>query len=146
MKVQEINKFVNNHFIIILLWILLLIMIVLVNIRDFFSKVREITQTEAINLINKRDAIVLDIRHCKEFEKGHIVNSFNLTLTDLKKGNLGSLRQIKSDELIIIACADGITSREFGRQLFKFGFKQIYSLERGINGWNTSNLPLVCNK
>jgi rhodanese-related sulfurtransferase len=142
---QEIMQFVSRHPILSLSWIALLVAVIVMTIKGRFSKVKEITRGEAIRLINKEDAVVVDTRSREDFRKGHIANAINLTASEIKNGSLGELEKHKAQP-IIVACANGTTSRGPAENLDKTGFVSVYVLKDGIAGWSGENLPLARGK
>ena len=59
--------------------------------KGLMSKVKVITRGEATRLINKEDAVVVDLRQRDDFRKGHIAGSINLLPSDIKANNVGEL-------------------------------------------------------
>ncbi|MDE5286139.1 MAG: rhodanese-like domain-containing protein, partial [Buchnera aphidicola] len=60
-------------------------------VQDIFYKVNIISIFQAIQLINQKKAIILDTRSIKLFKKGHIVNSINISLSNIFNGNIQKL-------------------------------------------------------
>ncbi|MGL4859251.1 MAG: rhodanese-like domain-containing protein [Enterobacteriaceae bacterium] len=142
---QEIMQFVGRHTILSLAWIGLLMAVVYMTFKSLVSKIKEINRAAAIQLMNKEEAVVVDLRTREEFRKGHIINAVNLTPSEIKAGNLGELNKEKSHPLIV-ACANGTTARQSAEILFKAGFTRVYTLKDGISGWQGENMPLVKGK
>lgn len=139
---QEITQFIGNHSILSLVWVILLSAIIFTTVQIRFSKVREIARYEAIKLINKEYAVIVDLRNRDDYCKGHIANSLNLTAADIKFGNMGELEKAKRKPVIVV-CTRGTLSRTPAQNLIEAGFKRVYVLKEGILGWKGENLPLV---
>jgi rhodanese-related sulfurtransferase len=60
------------------------------------SKVKVITRGEATRLINKEDAVVVDLRQRDDFRKGHIAGAINLLPAEIKANNVGELGKTQS--------------------------------------------------
>ncbi|EIC83680.1 rhodanese-like domain-containing protein [Serratia sp. M24T3] len=142
---QDIMPFVSAHPVLSLAWVALLIAVIFTTVRARFSKVKEITRGEATRLINKEEAVVVDVRAREEFRKGHISTSVNLLSADIKSNNLGDLAKSKALPVIVV-CANGQTSRLAAEGLVNAGFERVYSLKEGIAGWSGENLPLARGK
>ncbi|CUX96691.1 rhodanese-like domain-containing protein [Candidatus Doolittlea endobia] len=142
---QEIIQFVGNHPMLILLWIVLSGTLIFITCQSRFSKLGNITRDEAIRLINKEDAMIIDLRNQDDYRQGHIINSLNLTKEDIRCGKLGVLEKTK-DKPVIIVCSIGTLSRGPAQNLIKIGFERVYILKEGISGWNKENLPLIQDK
>lgn len=142
---QDIMPFISNHPMLSLGWIALLIAVIFTTFKSRFSKVNEITRGEAIRLINKEDAVVVDLRNRDDYRKGHIASAFNLSAAEIKAGSLGELDKAKGKPVVVV-CTSGTTSREPAENLNKAGFERVYVLKEGISGWSGENLPLVRGK
>lgn len=142
---QEIMPFVSRHPILSLAWVVLLVAVIVMTFKSRFSKVKGVARGEATRLINKEDAVVVDLRSRDDFRKGHIANAINLTASEIKNGSLGELEKHKAQPVIVV-CANGTSSREPAENLSKAGFENVYTLKDGIAGWSGENLPLVRGK
>ena len=142
---QEIMQFVGRHPVLSIAWIALLGAVVFTTFKGLMSKVKVITRGEATRLINKEDAVVVDIRTRDDYRKGHIASSINLLPSDIKNGNLAELEKHKAQPVIVV-CATGTTSRASAELLNKAGFERVFTLKEGISGWSGENLPLARGK
>ncbi|PLK58542.1 rhodanese-like domain-containing protein [Candidatus Palibaumannia cicadellinicola] len=142
---QEIMQFVGNHPMLSLAWLVLLSTVIFVSFQSWCSKIGEITSGEAISLINKEDAVIIDLRSRDDYCQGHITNSINLADTGIQNGNLGSLEKAKNRPVVVIGNS-GMTSRHSANNLYKAGFERVYVLKEGITGWRADHLPLIRGK
>ncbi|KEY56500.1 rhodanese-like domain-containing protein [Serratia sp. DD3] len=142
---QEIMLFVSRNTILSLAWVALLIAVIVMTFKSRFSKVKEIGRGQATLMINKEDAVIVDIRSRDDFRKGHIANAINLTASEIKSGSFGELEKHKAQPVIVV-CANGTTSRASAENLSKAGFENVYTLKDGITGWSGENLPLARGK
>lgn len=139
---QEIIQFSGNHIILSMAWLTLLIAVIFATFQSLVSNNSKITCNEAIQLINKEDAIVIDLRNNNQFRNGHIINSINLTLNDIKNGSLGKLPGTKNKPIIIVCTNGTVTSYQLG-VLNNTSLQRVYILKEGIVGWIKESLPLV---
>ena len=142
---QEIMQFVSRHPVLCLAWIVLLGAVLFMTFKSLASKVKVITRGEATRLINKEDAVVVDLRQRDDFRKGHIAGSVNLLPTEIKANNVGELEKHKSKPVIVVD-GSGMQAQEPANALIKAGFEQVFVLKEGIAGWSGENLPLVRGK
>ncbi len=105
-----------------------------------FRPWKTVTPLEATRLINREDAVLLDVREDNEYRGGHIVNSVHLPLSVLDK-RLDELEKYK-DRPIIVACRTGSRSAAACTRLSKAGFGRVYNLGGGVLAWENANLPL----
>ncbi|CDL43554.1 FIG136845: Rhodanese-related sulfurtransferase [Klebsiella pneumoniae ISC21] len=113
--------------------------------KGLMSKVKVITRGEATRLINKEDAVVVDLRQRDDFRKGHIAGAINLLPSDIKANNVGELEKHKSQPIIVVD-GSGMQAQEPASALNKAGFEKVFVLKEGIAGWSGENLPLVRGK
>jgi rhodanese-related sulfurtransferase len=93
-------------------------------------------------LMNKDDALVLDIRPAAEFKKGHILGAKQLKPEQINKAEFTSLEKHK-DKPIIVVCAMGMTAKRTATNLAKAGFSQVSILKGGMNVWQGASLPVA---
>ncbi|ULR31315.1 rhodanese-like domain-containing protein [Dickeya fangzhongdai] len=142
---QEIMPFISRHPILSVAWIALLVAVIVLTVKSKLSKVKEVARGEAIQLINKEDAVVVDTRNRDDYRRGHIAGAINLLPNDIKNGSLSELEKHKAQPVIVV-CANGMASRESAESLFKAGFERVVILKDGLAGWSGENLPLVRGK
>jgi rhodanese-related sulfurtransferase len=91
-------------------------------------------------LVNRENAIVLDIREKTEFNEGHIVDAVHIPFAKLKE-RLPELDKFK-DRPIVIVDKMGQFTGAAGKQLLDAGFNAT-RLDGGMTEWRGSNLPVV---
>ncbi|MGD8712524.1 MAG: rhodanese-like domain-containing protein [Thiohalophilus sp.] len=131
-------------------WILVgaLLVIVFLLINSFFGGMlkgfKSVSPSEAVLMINRDDAVVLDVREESEYQDGHIINAMHVPLSQLndKQEQLAKYKE----RPIIAACRSGQRSGQACATLKKAGFENIYNLSGGVMSWKNANLPLVSKK
>ena len=95
-------------------------------------------------LINREDALLVDVSATADFEKGHIAGAKNVQMSQFDADNkvLAKVREMP----VALVCRTGNSSAEAARKLAKAGFKQVYWLDGGIAAWQQANLPLLKGK
>jgi len=101
---------------------------------------KEVSVPQAVQLINRRDALVLDIRDTADFESGHVTNSRHIPAADVEK-RVKELEKFKQKPIIVI-CRSGTRSASVGNVLRKNGFEEVFSLKGGVLGWTQASMPL----
>jgi len=102
---------------------------------------REISTLLAVQLINYKDALVLDVREESEYEACHIPNSIHIP-ADKIKDRIEELEKFK-DKPIVIIYRSGVRSESAGTILHANGFSLIHNLTGGIDTWKNADLPIV---
>ena len=102
--------------------------------------IKEVDTVAALQLINHKNAIVLDVREQSEYDTGHILNSRLIPVGKIKE-RVGELEKYK-DQPIVAVCRSGIRSATACAVLGKQGFTQVYNLTGGMQAWQKNNLPV----
>lgn len=105
---------------------------------------RGVSPAEATALINRDDALVIDVREAGEFASGHILNARHIPLADLEK-RIGELEKFK-DKPVIVNCQSGGRSGSACTVLKKAGFASVHNLEGGIGAWEQAGMPISRKK
>ena len=95
---------------------------------------------EATRLINREQAVVVDVRPVNDFKTGYIINAHNIPSNGLKD-QLKVLQKYRNKPIIAV-CRSGMTSATACKTLRKEGFSQVYNLQGGMQAWETANLPI----
>ena len=92
-------------------------------------------------LINRQDAVLVDVSPGADFEKGHIAGARNVPLSQFDADNkaLAKARELP----VVLACRTGASSAEAAKKLVKAGFKQVFWLDGGVAAWQQASLPLL---
>ncbi|QIK36816.1 rhodanese-like domain-containing protein [Caldichromatium japonicum] len=138
---SQFIEFVGNHWLLFLALILILGLL----IRSFIVEGKgSVGPLQATDLINHRDAVVIDVRPAADYARGHILNAINLPMNGFAN-QLGTLSKYKGRP-IIVNCRSGAQSSLACVQLRKAGFTEVYNLQGGILAWEASGLPLSHKK
>jgi rhodanese-related sulfurtransferase len=100
----------------------------------------ELGTLQIVQLINHKNAIVLDVREGAEYAQGHIPNAKHIPLSELDK-RVKELDKFKQRP-IIVSCQAGTRSASASRILKKHQFGAVYLLKGGIGAWQQANLPV----
>ena len=99
-----------------------------------------LTTTQATLLINREDAVVIDVRKSEEYVAGHLPESRNIPLSELED-RVSELDKLKDTPLIIV-CQTGARSEGACTKLEKLGFSKTNNLQGGIAAWRDAGLPI----
>jgi rhodanese-related sulfurtransferase len=102
--------------------------------------IKEVDHIAAMQLINHKNALMLDVREQSEYAAGHVVNSKLIPLGKLKE-RIGELEKYR-ERPIVVVCRSGQRSASACALLGKQGFAQAYNLNGGITAWQKASLPL----
>ena len=104
------------------------------------SGVSDVGPMAAVQLMNRKKAVVLDVQEEGEFKAGHIAGAKNFPASSIGK---------RTDELkkymnkpVLISCASGARSHAAYAALRKQEFQDIHVLSGGLAAWRQANLPV----
>ena len=105
------------------------------------SGVRRIGPAELTALINRDNALVIDLRAAADFEKGHIAGAKNVQMSQFDPENkqLSPAKELP----VVLVCSVGQSAQTAAKRLSKAGFSKVSVLEGGVQAWQSAALPLV---
>ena len=92
---------------------------------------------QAVQLINRQNARLVDIRPAERFNTQHITQSRNIPAANISQQTSNWAK----DTPIILVCDTGRSTTSAAAQLRKDGFTAVYSLQGGVNAWSQAGLP-----
>ncbi len=95
--------------------------------------------TEAVRLINREKAVLIDVSEPEEFAKGHPNGARNIPL-----GKLEGAKELPSNKALplVLVCPTGARAARAAGLLRKAGYDQARSLAGGFGAWREANLPI----
>jgi rhodanese-related sulfurtransferase len=132
-------EFVVNHWWLVGIWAAFLIALLWDNNR---RNGQTVSTAEATTMINRQNALVLDIRDKADFKAGHLVNAVNIPYASLAQ-RMSELDK-ERERPIVLVCKTGQTVSMAGKMLREKGFNAV-RMKGGMMEWNSQNLPVVKN-
>jgi len=102
---------------------------------------RAISPQEATLLLNKDEAVIVDVRDKKEFMEGKIAGSIHIPFSSLKERS-SELKKHEGKQIILVDKM-GQHSGAAGKLLQEESFDNVCRMTGGISEWKASNMPLV---
>ena len=105
------------------------------------SGIRRIGPAQLTALINRDNALVVDLRPAADFDKGHIAGARNVQMSqfDPENKHLAPAKALP----VVLVCKVGESANSAAKRLLKAGFNQVSVLEGGVQAWQAADLPLV---
>ena len=100
-----------------------------------------VSAAEATQMINRRNAVVIDLRSADEFAQGHLPSARNLPFSELE-AKIGQFVKNKGNPLLLV-CQTGQQSRKAERIVKDAGFAEVHVLHGGVNAWQQAGMPVV---
>ena len=97
-----------------------------------------VSTLQATQLINSRNAVVIDVRTPEEFASGSLPGARNVPVDKFDQ----KMRDIKKDKPLIVVCASGSRAGRAATQLRASGCAEVYVLAGGISAWREAGLPI----
>lgn len=101
-----------------------------------------VSTAQAVQLINREDAIVVDVRPAGTFQSGHIPHSRNIPAAEIAD----KAAKLPKGKPILVACDRGQIALGAAAKLRKAGVERVMVLEGGINAWTQAGLPTSIKK
>jgi len=141
---EQFGEFVTNHWLLFAALVVITVMLVSNLTSSIGAAGRQLNPSQAVRLINREGAVVLDVREAKEFGAGHIVSAINVPESKLTE----RLKEIDHyrDQPVLLCCGTGMVAGRAGGALKKHGFSKLFALKGGIAAWQQENLPLTREK
>ncbi len=138
---ERLPEFVANHLFLVMLFISILILLTWNIFGSAISGIRQVNPAELTHLMNRQDAVVVDLRSPEDFLGSHILNAINMPDKDVPERK-SELDKYKAQP-VVLCCATGSSSARIARLLKMEGFEKVFSLAGGITSWRNANLPLT---
>ncbi len=141
MNYEQLQAFVASSPMLSLALAGLTVAIIINEVARLFRGYKSLRPGELTSLINRDNALVVDLSATGDFEKGHIPGSRNVTPSQFDPENkmLSAAKALP----VVVVCRSGQASGSAAKRLKKAGFENVYSLEGGIAAWQAADLPLV---
>ncbi|PAS92380.1 MAG: sulfurtransferase [Candidatus Dactylopiibacterium carminicum] len=108
------------------------------------SGANSVTPSQAVMLINRQNAVLLDVREQAERDAQHVADSRHIPAGELPK-RIEELSRLRSRPVIVL-CDNGSRSQRAMGVLHKAGFEQVFKLSGGIRAWKDAGQPLSSAK
>ena len=143
MDINQLSEFVINHLLLVTAMVVIIAMLAGGELQHRFSKVKDIEPSEATRLINRENAVVVDMSNDKDYRDGHIVNAIHVPSD---KNDAASKLEKFRDRPLIVCCRSGHQSAKLSTELSKKEFTSVYNLKGGLPAWTQAGLPLAKGK
>ncbi|WP_149195158.1 rhodanese-like domain-containing protein [Luteimonas suaedae] len=140
MNLEELLAFAGRHQLLSLALVGVTLALIATEVARLFRGYKGLRPAELTSLVNRDNALVVDLRPMADFEKGHIPGSKNVQMSqfDPESKQLNTAKALP----VVLVCKTGQTASGAASRLKKAGFEQVYVLDGGIAGWQQADLPL----
>jgi len=99
-----------------------------------------VSTAEAVQLINRERAVVVDVCETEEFAAGHVGGAKNVPVAQIEQ-RLPEVVKNKTVPLILV-CASGARANRALGVAKKLGYEKAQVLAGGMKSWKEANLPV----
>lgn len=99
-----------------------------------------VSTLQATQMMNREDALVIDVRDADAYAKGHILGAKSIPLAELGR-RAADLAKHKS-KAVIVSCQNGDRSGSAAATLRQNGFARVHPLNGGFAAWQQAGLPV----
>lgn len=92
---------------------------------------KTITAEEAMEMIAAGGIQIIDVRSEEGYSESHIPNAQNIPLKEMEENDI----ELDKNGTYLIVCKVGKTSEKASKLLAENGYKNIYNLSGGMDGW-----------
>lgn len=137
----ELAAFAGRNPVLSLAFVGLTVAIIANEIAGLLSGIKRVGPAQLTALVNRDNALVIDLRAAADFAKGHIAGAKNVQMSQFDPENK-ALAPAKALPVVLV-CNVGQTASVAARRLRKAGFANVAVLEGGIRAWLAADLPVV---
>lgn len=137
---SRLDEFLVHHWALAAALMAIIVALLVTEMKRKVTGFKDIPPEQAVQMINRQNAIVLDVREDKDYRDGHIINALHIPL-GLLESRINQMEKHKGSP-IIVCCKAGQESGQAGVILRKQGYEPIYKLGGGITAWKNANFPV----
>lgn len=141
MTLEELLAFATRHLYLSMALAGLTAILIYTEVARLFRGYTALRPAELTGLINRDNALVIDLSPSGDFDKGHIAGSRSVAPSQFDPENklLAKARELP----VVVVCRNGQASGDAAKRLKKAGFEKVYWLDGGVQAWQQADLPLV---
>jgi rhodanese-related sulfurtransferase len=138
---HRLPEFLGNHLYLTLGFVGVLIALAMTELQRFTRGYKALTPAGLTQLVNRDNALLIDVSSQQDFEKGHVPGARHVAMSqfDPESKDLSKARELP----VAVSCRNGQVSAQAAQRLVKAGFSKVYWLEGGIAAWSEAQLPLA---
>ncbi len=136
---HQLPQFLGHHAMLATLFVGIVAALVVIEIRRLFRGYRELTPAALTLLINRESPLLVDLSNQPDFEKGHIAGAKHVVMSqfDPEQKDLAKVKELP----VAVYCKNGTSSAQASARLVRAGFKHVFMLSGGLNGWKQAGMP-----
>jgi rhodanese-related sulfurtransferase len=139
---HHLPEFLGNHFYLTLAFVGVFVALLVNEAQRFMRGYAALTPAGLTQLINRENALLIDVSAQAEFEKGHIPGAKHVAMSafDPESKDLAKARELP----VVVIDRDGRgNAAKAAQRLVKAGFTKVHTLAGGTLAWRAAQLPVA---
>lgn len=141
MDTQQFMEFVGNHPYLTGGFVAVLLFWLYTEVKRKFQGFLELTPAQAVLMINRESAVVVDVSAQGDFDKGHIAEALHISPGKLD-GSDPKLAKLQGKPVLVVDKA-GQTAGQAAARILKLGAGQVAVLKGGMAQWVSDQFPVT---
>lgn len=137
---MDLTTFVIKNWYLFVALVVVLVMLAIEPLRRIIYKLKFVSPMEAVNSINRENAVVVDVRGSAEFRTGHIVGALDIPYADLKT-RAAEVDKYKTRPVIVVD-RNGQGAAKAAMAFRKRGLEDVRVLAGGVAAWQRAQFPV----
>lgn len=137
--IDRFGEFFLNHLVLFALLFAILAMLIWTFVGDRLRGIRSVDHIGLTHLLNRNNALLLDIRPDADYQRGHILSAVHVPENEVQN-RVAALAKDK-ERPAVVYCQTGMNAGKVCKLLQGAGFSEVYSLKGGLNSWLNAGLP-----
>lgn len=141
---ERLPQFFGNHYLLFAAFAAVVLILIGTEFGRLTRRFKMVSPAELVRLINRDNALIVDVSVQADFDKAHIAGSRHVAMEkfDPENKELARVRELP----VVVVCRSGTTAQSACGRLAKAGFTQVHCLEGGLNAWIGAEMPVVKGK
>jgi len=137
---QHFFEFMMNNWILFLALLVIVALLIMTTVRGRLLGFDELKPGEAVQLMNRDEPLVLDVRENSEYQAGYIQGAVHIPVGELE----GRIKELEDwrERPVLVYCRAGQRSAKATAVLKRQGFSQLHKLDGGMMAWQSAGLPV----
>lgn len=141
MFLERLPEFAQNNIVLVMILAALVMWLIAHEWARFTRKYKALSPAQLTQLINRENAQVFDVSPHADFERGHIIGSRNVLMSQFGPEHKDVAKA--KEQPIALVCRNGQSAAIAAEKLTKAGFANVSVLEGGMMAWTQADLPIV---
>lgn len=138
---EQFTQFISQHPLLTGGFAVALIALIVYEVRERSSGFSSLSPGEAVALINREDAVVLDVSSQADYQNGHIVEARHTPASQVDQAV--TRLQKKPDRPVVVVDKNGQQAGSVAGRLSKAGLPRVYVMRGGMTAWRGENYPVT---